>query len=90
MAIVIFWVIKIFSWAGLIFSLYSVVQPGLMLKLYVKSIQFKLRWFGMEGQIRPGPQAQTLTRVWSVVTALIFAGLVYVFTYVVEIGYVLK
>ena len=90
MIVAMYFVIKFLAWAGLLFSIFSVFDPHLMLKFFVRSMQCKLKWFGLTGEIRPDVNAEKRTRLWSVVLALIFGALVYVFSYVIVLGYVLK
>lgn len=90
MIVVIYFVVKILVWGGLAFSIFSIFSPHFMLKLLVRSIQWKLKWFGMEGEIRPATNAKKITRLWSVVMVVVFGVLVYVFTYVIFLGYALR
>ena len=87
---IIYWSIKILAWLGIIFSLYSVARPNLMLRFFIKTFQWKMKWFGLKGTIEPTGNAEKLTRVWSVVMALIFFGINYVFGNIITIGYVLE
>lgn len=90
MIVAIYFVVKIFAWVGLAFSIFSIFNPHLMLKLFVRSIQWKLKWFGLEGEIRPAANAEKMTRLWSAVMTVVFGVLVYAFTYLIFIGYALK
>ncbi len=90
MWVAIYWIMKIFAWAGLLFSIFSVFNPNLMLKFFVRSVQWKLKWLGLEGQIRPAANAEKMTRLWSAVLAAMFGVLAYIFTYIFFIGYALK
>jgi hypothetical protein len=87
MEIMIYWIVKFFVGLGLIFCLYSCVQPKLMLNVLLWSMRRKLKLFAMEGEIRPASNALAVTRIWSIIFALIFAGLTYVFCSVVSIAY---
>lgn len=70
---IIFWVIVISAWGGFLFSLFSIIKPGHMLRLFTKTLQLKMKWFGFEGDIRPARNASALTRLWSVVIAVLCA-----------------
>ena len=90
MCVILYYVVKVVVWIGLIFSVFSVAKPDSMLNLTIKTIQWKLKWFGLEGQISPAHNARTAIRLWSAALALVFAFLVYVFTYILVIGYAIK
>lgn len=90
MWIFLYWAIKILSWVGLIFSLFSIVKPQLMLKCILLAIQWNLILLGLQGEIKPKESALTITRIWSAVLAFLFALLIYIFTYVIMIAYEMK
>ena len=90
MVLIVFWTIKILALAGVVFSIYSVFQPHQMLQILIKSFEWKMKWFGLVGAIQPGKNATNLTRIWSIVIALLFAAINYIFGNVVFIGYALK
>ncbi len=90
MILITYWVIKFLVWAGIVFSLYSVVQPELMLQFFVKSLMWKMKWLGLKGMVEPAKDARNITRIWSVVMALIFFAISYIFGKVFFLGYVLK
>ena len=90
MWLVIYWTIKITAWCGLIFGVFSITKPKTMLNLIIKSFQWKMKWFGLESQVRPRSQARTITRIWGIVISLLSAYLLYIFTYVIGITYMIK
>ena len=90
MLVTLYFLLKALAWAGLAFSLYSIGKPDWMLRFFIKTFQWRMKWCGLTGTVSPTPRARPLTRVWSAVLALGFACLVYVFTVVLYIGYALK
>lgn len=90
MAVMIYWIIKFFLCLGFVFSAYSVANPRLMLRFFLKKFEWKIKWFGLEGKVTAGPNALKATRYWSAVIALIFAGLVYMLCCMISVACVIK
>lgn len=90
MQMIIYWAIKVFLWVCFVFCAYSIVCPKMMLKFLLKAFQLKMKWFGFKGTIEPGDNAQRITRLWSAVTAFIFGGMIYAFSQIFTLAYVLR
>lgn len=90
MALAIYWTMKIFAWTGIVFSLYSIIQPVLMQRLFLVTIRWKLKWFGFQGNVEPAANAAALTRLWSLFILMIFLGINYLFGNVITLNYVLQ
>jgi len=69
---------------------FSVFKPNMMLNLILQSAKWNLKLLGMKGEIRPAGNAFFAARIWSAVLALICSALVYIFTDVLVIAYVMK
>ena len=87
MLVALHFVLKTFFVIGLLFSVYSVVWPQLMTNLLLFVARCKLRLLRFEGDIRPAGDASTAIRIWSALIALAFALFVYLFAYVIMVGY---
>lgn len=90
MQIIIYWMIKIVLWIGLLFCAYSAVCPNIMIQLLLKAFQLKMKWFGFKGNIEPGDNVKKITRLWSFAMVIIFAGLLYAFSWIFTIAYVME
>ena len=80
LAVALYWTMNIMAWAGLIFFVFSVFNPDYLLKAIVRTVDWKLKLFGLQGRVFPADNARQITRVWAVVLSLVFAGIIYVYT----------
>ena len=90
MSVAIYWAIRILSWLGLIYFLYSIIRPQGLIQFIIKAAGWKMACFGFKIDIKTTPQTESRMRIWSLVMALVFAGLVYVFAEIIVLGYVIK
>ena len=86
----IVFLLKLFFLSGLACSVFSIFSPDAMLKLFVKSVNWKLKLFGLEGEVRPGANAKKITPFWSVFLVLFFGGLLYLLSWTAPVCYTLK
>jgi len=90
MTLIAYWTIKVLAWAGIVFSIYSIVQPDRMLSFLIRSFEWRMKWCGLVGTVQPGKNALKFTRVWSIVIAFIFIGVNYIFGHIIFLASVLK
>lgn len=90
MAVIVYWSIKILSWVGLVFCLYCVIRPEAMTGFIVRTASWKLSWFALRATIQTTAQTASRMRAVSVVMAVVFTGLIYVFTEIITPAYVIK
>jgi hypothetical protein len=90
MAVMSYWIIKFLFCLVFIFSAYSIANPRLMLRFFLKKFEWKIKWFGLEGKVTAGPNALKATRYWSAVIALIFAAMIYWLCRLITVGCVMK